>query len=70
MLDTEMDVHLGRTNPPPASSPYAMAIPVEILPKKRRTRNRQQRTSKKTVHGDLGKITLKTPRNRENTFEP
>jgi hypothetical protein len=39
MLDTEMDVHLGRTNPPPASSPHAMAIPVEMLPEKRRTRN-------------------------------
>jgi putative transposase len=69
MLDTEMDVHLGRTNPPPASFPHAMAIPAEMLPEKR-TRNRRNGRSKKTVQGDLGEITLETPRDRAGTFEP
>jgi putative transposase len=70
MLDTEMDVHLGRKNPLQSESPHAVAIPAEMLPEKRRTRNRRNGRSKKTVQGDLGEITLDTPRDREGTFEP
>jgi putative transposase len=70
MLNTEMDVHLGRTNSPLGGAPNAMAIPAEMLPEKRLTRNRRNGRSKKTMQGDLGKITLETPRDREGTFEP
>jgi putative transposase len=70
MLDTEMDVHLGRKNPLLSESPHAVAIPAKMLPEKRRTRNRRNGRSQKTVQGDLGEITLDTPRDREGTFEP
>jgi transposase-like protein len=66
MLNTEMDVHLGRrpgvpaaasSSPPPAGQ-------------KRRSPNRRNGRSKKTVQGDLGEVTLATPRDRDGTFEP
>jgi transposase-like protein len=69
MLDAEMDVHLGRrplapvedvvtrTSPPPAG-------------KKKRSPNRRNGRSRKTVQGDLGAVTLNTPRDRDGTFEP
>jgi transposase-like protein len=65
MLDTEMDVHLGRrptallekANPPAAGE-------------KPRSPNRRNGRSKKTVQGDLGQVTLSTPRDRDSTFEP
>jgi transposase-like protein len=62
MLDTEMDVHLGRR--PASSSPPA---PVG---KERRSPNRRNGRSKKTVQGDLGEVMLATPRDRDGTFEP
>lgn len=62
MLDTEMDVRLGRkalpvpdgTDPEPAPAP----------------KNRRNGHSKKTVQGDMGEVTLDTPRDRDGTFEP
>jgi len=65
MLDTEMDVHLGRTTvaaqpavvPAPASNQAAAA-------------NRRNGHSKKTIRGDRGELTLDTPRDRDGTFEP
>jgi len=64
MLDTEMDVHLGRSasaappaNEPPAARPAAAG-------------NRRNGRSRKTVSGELGDITLQTPRDRQGTFEP
>jgi len=67
MLDTEMDVHLGRrsvANAMPASSPPLPAG------EKRRSPNRRNGRSRKTVQGDLGEVTLATPRDRDGTFEP
>lgn len=66
MLDTEMDVHLGRrpaalvekADPPPAAG------------EKKRSPNRRNGRSRKTVQGDLGQVTLSTPRDRDGTFEP
>ena len=55
MLNTEMDHHLGRRGAEPA--------PVE-------PRNRRNGRSKKTVSGDLGEVTLATPRDRQGSFEP
>jgi putative transposase len=72
MLDTEMDVHLGRkkiaalapepapTNDPAATPPAAPA----------NAPNRRNGHSPKTVRGDLGELTLETPRDRLGTFEP
>jgi putative transposase len=73
MLDTEMDVHLGRR-----SSPVSMAEgPADALansdaqpPAKKGAKNRRNGRSPKTVQGDLGEITLETPRDRNGTFEP
>src|SRR4029077_18985701 len=65
MLDTEMDVHLGRTavTPPPAlveAEPGSAAVAA----------NRRNGHSKKTVRSDRGELTLDTPRDRDGTFEP
>ncbi len=75
MLDTEMDVHLGRrsaaalaaaeaTETPRAAEPVASASPTP------RPSNRRNGRSQKTVQGDHGELTLATPRDRRGTFEP
>jgi putative transposase len=61
MLDTEMDVHLGRKTIaalPPATNPAAAPA------------NRRNGHSAKTIQGDMGELTLETPRDRNGTFEP
>ena len=60
MLNTEMDVHLGRKGD--AESP--------AVEEAKRSGNRRNGRSKKTVQGDLGEVTLNTPRDRDGTFEP
>ena len=75
MLNTEMDVHLGRrpaatsgdTPSSPAQSPPAAAAAAS--PGQRRS-NRRNGRSQKTVQGDQGELTLATPRDRNGTFEP
>jgi len=71
MLNTEMDVHLGRR---PAALPavevaagpsVAPAAPPVAGPP-----NRRNGRSRKTIQGDLGELTLVTPRDRDGTFEP
>jgi putative transposase len=63
MLDTEMDVHLGRKT--------IAALPSEkTQADDAKRRNRRNGHSPKTVHGDLGQIDLDTPRDRHGTFEP
>jgi putative transposase len=76
MLNTEMDVHLGRktlavdaegatVEPPPSnesSSPSASPT--------KRASNRRNGRSRKTVRGNLGELTIATPRDRNGTFEP
>jgi transposase-like protein len=69
MLNTEMDVHLQRRGPTettdaPATS-SASTDPAAAGPK-----NRRNGHSKKTVGGDMGEMTIKTPRDRNGTFEP
>lgn len=64
MLDTEMDVHLGRKSSAPA-------VPANEVPAVTPTpANRRNGRSPKTVSGDLGEITIDTPRDRLGTFEP
>jgi putative transposase len=60
MLDTEMDVHLGRK--------AIAALPTDTAPPL--AKNRRNGHSPKTVCGELGELTLDTPRDREGTFEP
>jgi putative transposase len=72
MLNTEMDVHLGRRTEPagtntPTPNTEATAAPdaTQATPK-----NRRNGHSQKTVSGDMGDIPLRTPRDRNGTFEP
>lgn len=90
MLNTEMDVHLGRrqlsiTEPAellketPPQAPPAAALDESAAANesssspansKKRSRNRRNGHSPKTVRGDMGELTLDTPRDRDGTFEP
>ena len=79
MLNTELDVHLGRRAAPVADSlepPAVEAPPPEELPEgsfsaaRKRSPNRRNGKSPKTVQGDLGQLTIDTPRDRDGTFEP
>ena len=64
MLDTEMNVHLGRQASvvPPANE---IRVVGPAAPG-----NRRNGHSQKTVSGEMGDITLDTPRDRNGTFEP
>src|SRR5205085_6455404 len=64
MLDTEMDVHLGRK--------ASVALPANEVQVggSVTSSNRRNGHSPKTVSGDMGDITLDTPRDRQGTFEP
>jgi putative transposase len=65
MLNTEMDVHLGRR--PGVQAASSPPVPAG---EQRRSPNRRNGRSKKRVQGDLGEVTLATPRDRDGTFEP
>jgi putative transposase len=73
MLNTEMDVHLGRRPAavPEAESPVAEVPPATdpAVPIKGRP-NRRNGRSQKTVQGDQGELTIATPRDRDGSFEP
>jgi putative transposase len=76
MLNTEMDVHLGRrplvvaSDQPPATATTRAELPeVETEPAKK-SPNRRNGRSKKTVRSDTGELTIATPRDRDGTFEP
>jgi len=71
MLDTEMDVHLGRKAGANSDDP-ASANATSTTQKKssKRSSNRRNGRSRKTVQGDLGEVTIETPRDRDGTFEP
>lgn len=64
MLNTEMDVHLGRKTIAalPADNPESLGTPTP--------KNRRNGHSSKCVAGALGEVTLDTPRDRNGTFEP
>ena len=75
MLDTEMDVHLGRQSAAPAgqdSDEASAPAASTSLPKTqgKRSPNRRNGRSRKTVQGDMGELTIETPRDRDATFEP
>jgi transposase-like protein len=73
MLDTEMDVHLGRR---PACLEDALSPERKDKEaskddgEKKRLGNRRNGRSSKTVQGELGEFEIETPRDREGSFEP
>ncbi len=62
MLNTEMDVHLGRRGTAESAELAAEEA--------KQSGNRRNGRSKKTVQGDQGEMTIATPRDRNGTFEP
>jgi transposase-like protein len=73
MLNTEMDVHLGRRAAATceAESSAAETTPaVEPASPTKDSGNRRNGRSRKTVQGDQGELTIATPRDRNGTFEP
>jgi putative transposase len=72
MLNTEMDVHLQRRGPTEATHTPAISTTATDAtdPAATGPRNRRNGHSKKTVGSDMGEFTLKTPRDRNGTFEP
>ena len=79
MLNSEMDVHLGRRTLASAAAAAEQSLalaPATIEPSPppasptRRSPNRRNGRSQKTVQGELGELTIATPRDREGTFEP
>jgi len=73
MLNTEMDVHLGRrTEPAVANDTPTPNAPTTSAPGNASAapENRRNGHSQKTVSGDMGDLLLRTPRDRLGTFEP
>ena len=73
MLDTEMDVHLGRNPLSTTEDPMlgdSDAVQTRPAPSGKQSPNRRNGRSRKTVQGDLGEVTIRTPRDRDGTFEP
>jgi transposase-like protein len=78
MLNTEMDVHLGRKALPgvepveqrPGATLGSAESAASPASSGKRSPNRRNGRSAKTVQGDLGELTLATPRDRDGTFEP
>lgn len=72
MLNTELDVHLGRRKPPTTTDASALDAPATAAPDATPAtpKNRRNGHSLKTVSGDMGDLQLRTPRDRNGTFEP
>jgi putative transposase len=72
MLNTELEVHLGRRGQADLTGVSVAAADAkstdDLAPAARK--NRRNGHSRKTVSGDMGDITLQTPRDRNGTFEP
>lgn len=72
MLNTELEVHLGRRSTAATETLAAVEgdplAEAEAEPKK--TPNRKNGTTPKTVQGSAGKLPLDVPRDRDGTFEP
>jgi transposase-like protein len=73
MLDTEMDVHLGR-QPGCLEDALWQERTDKVASKgdgeKKRPGNRRNGRSSKIVQGELGEFEIETPRDREGSFEP
>ena len=69
MLNTEMDVHLGRKGLAAAADPERSTVepttPAEPAEGKKRAPNRRNGRSRKAIQGDLGELDIATPRDRD-----
>lgn len=76
MLNTELDVHLNgvssldREESDLTEAERVAELPTGSVNGSSKPRNRRNGTSPKTIQGDLGKVPLSVPRDREGTFEP
>lgn len=75
MLDTEMDVHLGRRALPNVEAMLDLNSTTDEVSAtasidSNKSPNRRNGRSRKTLRGDLGELTISTPRDRDSTFEP
>ncbi len=76
MLDTEMDVHLGRRPLADQADESAAAVraptelPVAETGPSTKAPNRRNGRSTKTVRSETGELTIATPRDRDGSFEP
>ena len=68
MLNTELEVHLGRGSIPAAAVAQEDPAGAAAAPPARR--NRKNGFSPKSIQGDMGKLPLEIPRDRNGTFEP
>ncbi len=68
MLDTEMDVHLGRRVLEDETPDAAAREPASDQSKGKK--NRRNGRGRKTVRSEAGDLTISTPRDRNSTFEP
>jgi putative transposase len=68
MLDTELNVHLGRGTA--AATEVDQRLEEMEASEQTRLPNRKNGTSPKTIQGDMGKLPLDVPRDRDGTFEP
>src|SRR5205809_203360 len=73
MLNSEMDVHLGRKalapgdEPRPVPSSGSKPSPTAASSARHGKPNRRNGRSQKTVQGDVGELTIATPRDRDGT---
>ena len=65
MLNTEMDVHLNGSGSSAVTCSVTHDANAEV-----KSGNRRNGFSSKTVQGDMGKVPLEIPRDRNGTFEP
>ena len=78
VLDAEMGFHLGQEKAAVDESNSAQDALVEASlagekqasSEEKKRRNRRNGHSSKTIQGDLGEVTITTPRDRDGTFEP
>lgn len=71
MLNTELEMHLGRgAGAAMAAGQSQSAAENKDEAAKATARNRKNGFTPKTIQGDMGKLPLDVPRDREGTFEP
>ena len=73
MLNTELDAHLGRVSSTEIQTPDEIVAATSMdstTGGSSKTRNRRNGTSPKTIQGDMGRLPLAIPRDRDGTFEP
>ena len=76
MLNTELDAHLGRVSATGTQPPDEIIAATntdsatDAAGGSSKARNRRNGTSPKTIQGDMGRLPLAIPRDRDGTFEP